>query len=282
MATARKTKKKAADTSNYRGRVETITPELAMRWLEQNTSNRALIQSRVDALAADIVAGRWILTGDPIRFDVEDIMIDGQHRLWAIVQADRAVQSYVVRGLPVEAQLVIDTGAKRTLANYFQIQQEANAPLLAGIVNIVWAWDRDKWGASNRAATHSEAEDFLARYPELRESVKVAQSARKGLMLAPSPMGAAHAINARFDPERADEFWESLATGVGLETGDPVLAYRRWGMNVLASRNDRPSSRTQFFHGMKAMEHWYRGRKLRRLQWKIGDPAPADWSAFCK
>lgn len=265
--------------STYRGRVETITPEMAIKWLEKNTDNRVLTQSKVDAYAADILAGKWILTGDPIQFNVLGEMINGQHRLWAIVQADQAIECYVVRGLPVEAKLVIDTGAKRTLANYFQIKKEPNATVLASIITTVYVYDINRYTTAMRGPTHSEAEEILADNPGFRDSAKIGVHARRGVGLAPSPMASAHAINARTDSEAADEFWANASEGVGLEAGDPIIAYRRWAVRMLQLR-DRPTTRTQFMFAMKAMEYWRKGKRVRSLSWNGGDGVPLDWSMF--
>lgn len=263
--------------NKYRGRVEIVTPEMATRWLERLGSNRKVVQHRVDSIASDIRSGRWILTGDPIRFDENGELIDGQHRLWAVLEAGLEIETYVVRGLPPEAKLVIDTGMKRTLSNYFQIKQERNAPLLAGIVNLSYLWEKGQWSDTSAYPTHAQAAEFLVAHPEIRDSVPIAEAARKATGLAPSPMGAAHAINAMVDAEAADAFWRHVSDGVGLEAGDPVLAYKRYATKVLATRDGRPTSRFQFLVAMKAMALWRAGKKVRVVNWRTGDALPLAW-----
>jgi len=60
--------------------VMTITPEIAIKMLSKNTSNRPLNQKHIAFLVRDIKAGRWKLNGDAIRFG-ENALLDGQHRL---------------------------------------------------------------------------------------------------------------------------------------------------------------------------------------------------------
>ena len=65
-----------------------VTPELACRWLEANTQNRVVNPAHVDRLVRDMKAGRWYLTHQGIAFDTHGLLVDGQHRLWAILEAD--------------------------------------------------------------------------------------------------------------------------------------------------------------------------------------------------
>ena len=62
-----------------------VGPDLAARWLDGNTHNRPLKQTLVDRFVRDMQAGRWRLTHQGIAFDADGMLIDGQHRLWAIV-----------------------------------------------------------------------------------------------------------------------------------------------------------------------------------------------------
>ena len=66
---------------------ETITPELAAEFLKKNKSNRPLSSKHVIALAGSIERGEWMFTGESIKFSESDTLLDGQHRLSAIVMA---------------------------------------------------------------------------------------------------------------------------------------------------------------------------------------------------
>ena len=72
-------------------RTETIlvTPEMARRWLDSNTrSNRRPSAKTVDAYAREMAAGRWLVTHQGIAFNQAGELVDGQHRLLAIIEAD--------------------------------------------------------------------------------------------------------------------------------------------------------------------------------------------------
>ncbi|KAF7277615.1 hypothetical protein GWI33_002970, partial [Rhynchophorus ferrugineus] len=79
--------------------VETITPDLARQYLAFNTHNRNVRSYRVKGYAADMRDGRWTLNGEAIKFSADGTLLDGQHRLQAVIEADVAVQMLVVRGV---------------------------------------------------------------------------------------------------------------------------------------------------------------------------------------
>jgi len=72
-----------------------VGPEQAIKWLEANTRNRPLDQKHVDYLGAEMKAGRWKLTHVGIAFDINGVLQDGQHRLWAIVLSGCTVEMNV-------------------------------------------------------------------------------------------------------------------------------------------------------------------------------------------
>lgn len=254
---------------------ETITPEIAAKWLESNYSNRPLRQAHIDALARDITNGDYRLTGDPIRFDSNGDLFDGQHRLWAIIQADLPVESYVARGLDPAVKQIVDTGAKRTLGDALALTGEHSTHLLAGIINIVWKFDRDGY-SSNVSPTHLEAMEWLAQNREVIDAVGIAGQVRASLKVAPSPVGAAFFLNARTDASASAAFWEAAATGEGLAAGDPVLALRRWVYGMLAKR-DKPQARVQLAYYLVAMNAWREERSVRIVHWRAENGMPAPW-----
>lgn len=94
----------------------TVTPELAAHYLQNNKSNRKLHPSHVARLADDIRSGRWQLTHQGIAINRHGELLDGQHRLRAIVATGVAVPMMVATGVISESAmgLMVDVGAVRT------------------------------------------------------------------------------------------------------------------------------------------------------------------------
>ena len=107
---------------------ELITPEIAAEYLVKNTRNyRKLSQAKVSVLTRELLAGEWLPSTQGIGFDTNDVMVDGQHRLWAIVQTKISVMMLVCRGLVPVVKNKIDVGNKRTFGD------------LTGLPNVVIA-----------------------------------------------------------------------------------------------------------------------------------------------
>jgi hypothetical protein len=82
---------------------ETITPQTARTWLlELNQNNQRPIERRVQHFAADMKNGRWKNCYQPISFDADGTLADGQHRLRAIVESGVTLTCLVARGVPRE------------------------------------------------------------------------------------------------------------------------------------------------------------------------------------
>jgi len=91
-----------------------VGPDLALEWLEGNTHNRPLKEAHVKRLSGEITAGRWRVTHQGIAFDTDGLLVDGQHRLWAIVESGQAVTARVFFNEPLDNICVVDSGERRS------------------------------------------------------------------------------------------------------------------------------------------------------------------------
>ena len=85
--------------------VETITPEMAEQYLGFNHQHREIKSSKVDKLASAMIEGDWQLNGKTIVFDKDGKLLNGQHRLTAVVLSGQPLTTLVVRGIDKEAIL---------------------------------------------------------------------------------------------------------------------------------------------------------------------------------
>lgn len=97
--------------------IKLITPEIAASLLETNTKNRTLRDKTVIQLADAIKAGQWMVTHQGIAVSQSGVLLDGQHRLAAIVKSNIAVQMMVSTGVGDESFMVIDSGLQRNISD---------------------------------------------------------------------------------------------------------------------------------------------------------------------
>jgi hypothetical protein len=102
--------------------IESITPERAQAMLDHNLdSNRRLRPHLVEKYASDMKRGMWKQTYDPVRLLSDGTLVDGQHRLSAIIATGISQKMLVVR---VEEDVIgsLDQNAPRNLADQRSIQ----------------------------------------------------------------------------------------------------------------------------------------------------------------
>jgi hypothetical protein len=95
--------------------VQKVTPEQAEKWLTRNEGNRKLREARAAGLSRAILAGKWSLTHQAIAFSKRGRLLDGQHRLRAIVLARQPVEVVVAYDVPDEAFAYMDAGLPRQM-----------------------------------------------------------------------------------------------------------------------------------------------------------------------
>ena len=99
-----------------------VTPTMATNWLDNaNSRNRPISQATVERYARDMRAGRWRLTHEGIAFDPNGVLLDGQHRLWAVVYAETPVEMHVWINVATESLLVINGGKSRSLVDHLRL-----------------------------------------------------------------------------------------------------------------------------------------------------------------
>ena len=95
---------------------ETISPEVALKYLSYNRkNNRKIRKGVVDKYKRDILNGDWDVasTDNKITFNDRGELIDGQHRLSAIIKAGVPLKMRVFRGVDSRAE-IFDRGAVRS------------------------------------------------------------------------------------------------------------------------------------------------------------------------
>lgn len=94
-----------------------VTSAIAEQWLEANDGNRRLNWTYIGQLARDMKAGRFACTHQGIAFDTQGRLIDGQHRLWAVLEADMPVRMRVFYNESPENAVHIDGNHPRRAAD---------------------------------------------------------------------------------------------------------------------------------------------------------------------
>lgn len=205
-----------------------ITPREAKNWLEANKGNRPLNRGHVQRLAAAIEAGEWELNGDPIRFDEDGCLLDGQHRLHAIVEADKAVDSVIIRNLPASTFSTMDCGRRRGGADTLAVAGETNCVALAAACRCLLLYENSGVAAvsnSKRQFSNAQILDCLQRHPDIRESLQVHHKLHSRFSFAPF-ITIDYLFRKKHPGHDYAGFWDRVASGEMIARGDPEYALR--------------------------------------------------------
>jgi len=114
--------------------VQTITVTKAKELLEGNHSNRPIRESVVRGYAEAMTKGQWRLTHQGIAIDARGNLVDGQHRLLAVIES----------GKPLKTMVTVYAGTASPLWNPVDIGAGRNAGDITGIprreIEVVKCW----------------------------------------------------------------------------------------------------------------------------------------------
>ncbi len=263
-----------ADAAAIKVRRVEITPKAAQKLLDANTHNRTVVNARVDQYAADMRRGEWQLNGEAIKIADDGTILDGQHRLMAVLEADRPIQTLLITGLDAETQETMDQGRPRTLADVFKLRGEKYHNPLATACRTLAIYESHRTvvqPAYTAAPTVQQASRTLDRNPDLRDSVALTYSKRRPWMPS-SHMGAMHYLFATVDREAADDFVEKLHSGEALTRDNAIYLLRE---KFIQDQMDRTPTtvRMQLALIIKAWNHYLAGDSITRLVWTPGGAA---------
>jgi hypothetical protein len=258
--------------------IERVTPETASTWLETMTLNRPVSDLHVTRLAAAMERGEWSITGEAIKFASNGKLLDGQHRLWAVVMSGVTIQTYVIRGLDEDARDRMDANLPRTATHNLAMHGFTYTNRLAGMISLLLSYEKyghfDALSGSTRRPSKVEILAVAKARPELVDHLRLTSG--KGLRLrglSQSLLGALHAIFSEIDPADTEAFFTLLASGAGMEADNPIFQLRkRLADNAQASR--KMALREVAALIIKAWNAYREGRSIRLLSFRAGGATP--------
>ena len=165
--------------------VERITPDIAREvLLHHNHGNRNISNLHVAILEANMEQTTWRFNGASIVFDKQGELIDGQHRLTALMKSGKSFDFIVVKNVPHEVIMTIDQEIKsRSFRDLLSIVDNAkNSQKISACVRMFYTLSKGRIpGTSNTTSkgvvtkdklgkvTNDEMYDFYLEYKQLVE-----------------------------------------------------------------------------------------------------------------
>lgn len=202
-----------------------VTPDMARVLLEKNKVNRKASQSNVDFLAKQMLEGKFKETGQTIQISKNGNLLDGQHRLLAIIKSNVSCKLNFCDGLEEDIFDVLDTGKSRSTADILSIQGYKNpGELSSAITNLLSIRNGCK---IRYKLPNSKNLEFINENPELPDIVDICHKENKKFKsLSTGAIAALYYTFVKLHHEDAETFFDKYYSGVGMENGDVVLMLR--------------------------------------------------------
>lgn len=204
--------------------IEKIDPDRARLYLSRKGKNRPLSASHIEALARDLARDRWMFNAQPICFAQTGSLLNGQHRLHAIILANRSLEVVVVRGLDEAAYSTYDNHAKRRTKVGGHADTFGDQALAAAMANLLWQHERKTRAMRSAKATAAEVQQIIEEHPRLLVLRSFAR--RMGHFGRASVIGYAAYVLERDNAALASQFLAALESGADQRPGHPILALR--------------------------------------------------------
>ncbi len=203
-----------------------VTPVMAQELLKGNLNNRRVVQSRVKMYARDMLEGKWVDSPHGLIIGKDGKVLDGQHRLLAIIESGCTVNLAVCEKAPENVRLVVDQGKSRTMADILEWQHPGWTfkTRRAAVAMRMWMGLKIPYGGDRPPMSTQDKLDLIHQYRRALDFVCEAfPKAAKHLTAADvmAVIGRAY-MQKNIDAERLAHFCEVLLTGIMARKEDAV------------------------------------------------------------
>jgi hypothetical protein len=227
-----------------------VTPALAADWLANNFRNRPISEDVVDSYARDMARGLWVATHQGVAFNDQDHLIDGQHRLHAVVKSRATIRMMVTFGLPsaipgseMTTMDAVDRGRTRSVADQLKIQHGLKQGSL--IASLAVTLGTLCYNERTRRLSVGHTLEIYRHFQPAADWVIAHRPKEHGLKLAGVLAAFAFAITASDAPaaEAIRGHFRRLVTGEGLAPSMPITLLRAFLLSDDAKLLSRGNAR---------------------------------------
>lgn len=275
--TTTKTKPKAA--TGIQVSIEVFGPVEAAAAIGTMGKQRLLKQRHIQWLVTLMEEGEWNENNpDPIMFDPDGQLINGQHRMQAIISTGREYLFHVHRNVPREVIEYMDGASPRTFADHLSFLGESgNVKALATTTLILHSYhttgilSKRVGPTTARRPTRKQQLAILTDNPGLRDSIVVGERMRHRFKGGAAKWAAIHYILTGVDAEDCEFFLDRMLNPFELPEGSPLLALRKRLLDTIG----RDLGETEYSAlVLKAWNQFRDGTSIQTLVWRRGGSTP--------
>jgi hypothetical protein len=244
----------------------------------------------------EMLAGNWVLIHAGIALDTNGDLLDGQHRLAALVLAgevkpDIEVPLAITYDLEPEVALKIDVGKPKTLADILSMNGVIDVNHMGALCRLIAFYRQSTRFIENDAETvpafhpngfkgfRPEADEVLKmveRDQSLRQRVADGRLLHKVVGVTPASFVWWVLIHEGWPDAQVEDFMLAVRDGAGLDTDDPRYAVRETLLNRRGRRGVNRDSIETAALLIKAWKMHLRGQRFngRGFAWRKDEQFP--------
>lgn len=247
-------------------KLQSVTPDMAATLLANNGHNRKLNSNRVNGLVAAMRSGEWQLNGETIIVSDTGKLMDGQHRLKAVIAFGRPVDLLVAYGANEDAFHTIDTGKGRSPGDILSMSEVRNPTACAAVAKLIWQIIQ-RVPLTTPAPT-SYLLKVLERFPSIQKWAMETNGKGASTIVPQASLVAAlvYLEDIAKKPASALDFYEGVVVGANLPESSPILALRNRCINVRQS-GGRLGAEWAWPITAKALSYFEAGQKVTKLRY---------------
>jgi len=271
-----------------------ISPAKARDLIKLNIeNNRRVTKTHVKNLSSAMKAGTWMETGEPVIIDKFGRIIDGQHRLFAVIDSGVTIKTTITYGVDPAAFDVMGTGKVRNLSDVMSIHGIDNAREVTAAYRIYMdlmtttTTNFVAFGRRTAAKIKADRPGVVAWCEEhnkgIQEIMEITQSRDARRLLKPGAVFNGFFMYLYFEvgaKKMAKEFFATLVDGTEFELGkqDPIYQLRKRIMEDHAKNARRAGTRVPLFETMailiKAYNAWMNRQAVKSLRFSQNERWP--------
>ncbi len=271
--------------SSYLNRLKTtdqtvtldISSSMAKEMLSYITKQRPLINTTVQRYSREMKEERWVLTGECLIFGRNGALLNGQHRLRAVIRSGKTVTMDVRFGINPEYFPKIDRLHPRSASDIFGMLGEKNCAPLSAMTRVVWQYENTK--GMRIAWKEPEPEQLWEymneRHPDLRKYIETHKLTLKAGWGLRAGISAYHYLCATTSgKEEADLFFYMFLTGRDIPTWSPKHPVNKlrdeFERNHKNKQKGGQGLKEEYRYAMivKSFNAWVAGRERTTLAWR--------------
>ena len=286
--------------------VARISPSDAVMLLERNERNRRQSKDTLNMYIKDMNEGLWKDSASQVQVSNTGKLLNGQHRLRAIVESNTSQILTITEGIDDECFRVLDVGRARSASDALSIIDFKNSPSAASMIKFWMVWrdgiegfdmkrdqtryenagtkgvTNNRFRRSSKASWINEVLNFAMERPNVDHLAGLARDFNKGFRPFSSTFLGAFLIQADILGHQtrglAEEFLEKLSTGAGLSEKDPILVCRNRVSEWVALREWQSMGKGYRFQVLLiTWNRWVSGKSLERF--RVSEDNPEDMNS---